>query len=85
MTVTAPEWLTRRGGGLERGSNGIIWFVMFSGQPQYSLTPVPVGEEFGCAIKQTINGLRVASASKAATAEKAVQAGLEDLRQALGW
>jgi hypothetical protein len=85
MAVTAPQWLTQHGGRLERGSDGCTWFVVFGHGPQYSLVPVPVGSQLGCAIKQTINGSRVASASTAPTEDGAIQAGLEDLRQALGW
>jgi hypothetical protein len=85
MAVTTPDWLTRHGGGLERGSDGRTWFVLFGNEPQYSLVPVPVAGRLGSAIKQTINGACVPSASTAATPDEAIQAGLEDLRQALGW
>jgi hypothetical protein len=85
MTLTAPEWLTRHGGALQLASDGRTLFVLFANEAQYSLTPVPVGGQFGCAIRQTINGQRLASNSRAPTAEAALQAGLEDLRQALGW
>jgi hypothetical protein len=84
MALTAPDWLARRSGALQRGSDG-RWYVVFSGQPQYRLEPVPVAGQFGCAIVQTINGERIPSDSRAATAEDAIRAGLEDLRKALGW
>jgi hypothetical protein len=85
MAPTAPDWLTRRGGRLMQGSTGGLWFVVFDNEPQYSLTPVPVAGKFGSAIRQTINGKRIESASTAETPDAAVQAGLEDLRKALGW
>jgi hypothetical protein len=85
MVVSAPEWLTRRGGSVQQASTGGAWFVHFSGQPQYSLVPVPVGNAVGCAIRQTINGKRIESTSTATTPEQALQAGLEDLRKSLGW
>ena len=85
MSVTAPEWLTRRGGRLQMASDKATWFVMFGDEAQYALQPVPVGGEYGCAIRETINGRRIDSTSKAPSPEAAVQAGLEDLRQALGW
>jgi hypothetical protein len=85
MALTAPEWLTKRGGSLRRGSDDRTWFVMLGGQPQYKLVPVPVRGKVGVAISQTINGKRIDSASTAANEEEAVRAGLEDLRKALGW
>jgi hypothetical protein len=85
MALTAPEWLTRRGGGVQYASDKRTWFVLFSDQPQYALVPVPVGGQFGCAIRQTNTGKTVESTSKAPTAEAALQAGLEDLRKVLGW
>ncbi|HYT95636.1 MAG TPA: hypothetical protein VEL76_43355 [Gemmataceae bacterium] len=85
MAVTAPEWLTKRGGSLQPHSDGRTWYFMLRGQPQYKLVPVPVGGKFGCAISQTINGQRVESSSTATSLEDALRAGLEDLRKALGW
>ena len=61
------------------------WFVVFSGQPNYSLAIVPVGGKFGCAIRQTINGRRIESPGAYGTLEEACNAGLDDLRKALGW
>jgi len=85
MQLTAPEWLTRHGGQLQWGSDGRTCFVLFGQNPQYALEPIPVAGRFGCVIRQTINGRRIDCSAQAATAEAALQAGLEDLRQALGW
>jgi hypothetical protein len=85
MSVAVPGWLSQRGGALQMASDKKTWFVMVGGQPQYALQPVPVGGQLGCAIRQTINGRRVESTAKAPTAEAALQAGLEELRNALGW
>jgi hypothetical protein len=83
--LTSPAWLASHGGDLRRGTDGQTWYLTLGDQPQYALTAVPVAGQFGCAIRQTINGRRIESASRAATAEDAMQAGLEDLRQNLGW
>ena len=83
--MSAPDWLTQRGGDLRLGSDGHTWFFSLSGQPHYSLTAVPVGGRFGCAIRQTINGKRVESAGTHATPDEAIRGGLDDLRKALGW
>ncbi len=83
--MTTPDWLTQRGGDLKLGSDGRTWYFLLGGQPQYSLVAVPVDGKFGCAIRQTINGTRIASAGVYATAEEAIRGGLEDLRKALGW
>lgn len=83
--MNTPEWLSKRGGGLKLASDGRTWYVMLNGTPQYSLVPAPVEGKFGCTVKETINGEPVESKSVAATADEALQAGLEDLRKALGW
>ncbi len=83
--MTAPDWLTLRGGSLKLGSDGNRWFVLFAGQPNYSLAVVPVAGKLGCAIRQTINGQRIESAATFATADEALTGGLNDLRKALGW
>jgi hypothetical protein len=85
MAVNAPEWLVKRGGSLQPGPYGETWFVMLQGEPQYKLAPVPVAGKYGCVITQTINGKQIASSAQADSAEGAIQAGLEDLRKALGW
>jgi hypothetical protein len=85
MSLTPPSWLTLHGGRLELASDQRTWFVLLGEQAAYAVVPVPVGGQFGCAIRQANNGRRVESTSKAPTAEAAVQAGLEDLRKALGW
>jgi hypothetical protein len=83
--MTTPEWLKQRGDDLKLGSDGRTWYFLLGGQPQYSLVAVPVHDRFGCAIRQTINGRRIESAGTYASADEAVQGGLEDLRKALGW
>jgi hypothetical protein len=83
--MTPPEWLTQRGGTLKRGSDGSTWYVIFDGKPNYALNAVPVAGEFGCQVKQTINGRRLDSAASYAGADAAIAGGLEDLRKVLGW
>jgi hypothetical protein len=85
MAVTAPDWLVKRGGSLMSGPYGEELFMMFQGEPQYKLAPVPVAGKYGCAITQTINGKPIPSTARADTADAALQGGLEDLRKALGW
>jgi hypothetical protein len=85
MAVNAPEWLVKRGGSLTPGPYGEVWFVMLQGEPQYKLVSVPVAGKYGCAIFQTISGKQIESSARADTADAAIQAGLEDLRKALGW
>ena len=83
--MTAPDWLTQRGGSLKLGSDGKTWFALIAGQPNYSLVASPVTGQFGCTIRQTINGQRVESTGKFATKDEAIHGGLEDLRNVLGW
>ncbi len=83
--MNAPDWLTKRGGTLKLGSDGKTWFILFAGQPNYSLVAVPVGSQFGCSIRQTNNGKQIASDDVAASKDAAVQAGLDALCKSLGW
>ena len=83
--MTAPDWLTQRGGDLKLGSDRRTWYFLFGGQPQYSLVAVPVSGRFGCAIRQTINGKRIDSNGVYGSEEEAIGGGLVDLRKALGW
>jgi hypothetical protein len=85
MALVCPEWLSNHGGTLKLAPDGQTWFVMFDGGPQYALQPVPVKGQFGCLIKQTINGKRVDSAGTYATPEEAIRGGLEDVCKSLGW
>jgi hypothetical protein len=85
MAVTAPEWLTRRGGGLKLASDGRTWYVLLSGEPQYTVVERPVAGKFGAFVKHVNSGKPIDSTSIADTPEGAVVAGLEDLRKALGW
>ena len=83
--MTAPDWLTQRGGSLKLGSDGQRWYVTFAGQPNYSLVAVPVAGKFGCGIRQTINGKRIDCQGTFASKDDAIKGGLEDLRKSLGW
>jgi hypothetical protein len=83
--MTAPDWLTQRGGTLKLGSDGATWYVLFAGQPNYSLAVTPVGGKFGCVIRQTNNGARIESAATFGSADEAIRGGMGDLRKALGW
>jgi hypothetical protein len=85
MAVTAPEWLTRRGGALKLASDGRTWYVLLSGEPQYAAVERPVAGRFGAFIKQVNSGKPIDSTSIADSPEGAVMAGLDDLRKSLGW
>ena len=85
MTVTTPDWLMQRGVHLQESRNGLSWLVYLGKEPQYLLMAVPVKGQFGCRITQTINGRRLDSGATYPSVEAALQGGLEDLRQALGW
>ena len=85
MSVTAPEWLTKRGGELHSGKEQRAWAVYVNNQPQYVLLTSPAGGKFACQVKQTNNGKRLESGTTYPTLDDAVRGGLEDLRKALGW
>jgi hypothetical protein len=83
--MTEPEWLTRRGGKLKMASDGNTRFVVLGGQPEYTVVPRPVANQWGCFIKQTNSGRPIPSSSTAPGEDQALAAGLEELRQYLGW
>jgi hypothetical protein len=85
MPATTPDWLARHGGELRRRTPPNSWAVFLGGEPQYLLAVVPVGGKHGCKVNQSNNGNRLDSGTAYATAEEALQGGLEDLRKALGW
>jgi hypothetical protein len=85
MTVTTPDWLVRRGVHLQKSQNGLSWLVYLGEEPEYLLMAVPVRGQFGCRITQTINGRRLDTGATYPTVEAALEGGLEELRQALGW
>ncbi len=85
MTVTTPDWLTRRNVRLQGSKDGGSWLVYLGAEPQYLLQAVPVKGQFGCRITQTINGRRLDSGAVYPSLDAALHGGLEELRQALGW
>ncbi len=85
MAVATPDWLTQRGCALEKTNAGPGWIVLLGRQPQYRLLVRPAGGRFSCEVTETNNGKRLDRGGVAASADEALAAGLEDLRQALGW
>lgn len=85
MTLTAPEWLTKRGGQLRPASDGQCWVVVFDGQPQYRLRPFPAAGKHGCEVEQMNNGKRLKPGSTCPSSDDALRGGLEELRKTLGW
>jgi hypothetical protein len=84
-TVAAPEWLTKHGGELRPSKDGRSRMAFFANQLQYVLALDPVKGKYGCRVIQSINGRRLDRGGSYETPEGAFQAGLEVLREALGW
>ncbi len=85
MPVATPEWLKARGADLHPSKDGHTWTVSFAGLPQYLLEPLPAGGKFNCRVTQTVNGKRLEGTGTYATYEDALNGGLADLRNILGW
>lgn len=85
MAVTAPDWLSSRGGSILESRDGHSWSVHLRGEPQYLLEPLPAQGKFSCRILQTINGKRLDGGGTWASHEEALKGGLEELRNSLGW
>jgi len=85
VTLKAPDWLVQHGGDVRLGSDGQTWYVYFGPAPDYALNVVPVGNKFGCKIRQTNNGRLLANDEPSAGPEEALRDGLEQLGKTLGW
>ena len=85
MALTAPEWLTKRGGDVRPSTVGDSWLVLVGGEPQYRLVPAPADGKHSCQVIQTVNGKRLDTGGTFDTPDDACRSGLEDLRRALGW
>lgn len=85
MSATTPDWIKTRNGDLKGSKDGHSWTVYFAGQPQYLLEPIPAKGKFACRVRQTINGKRLDKGGVWASPAEALQGGLGDLREALGW
>jgi hypothetical protein len=85
MAMSTPDWLSQRGGELVPSKDGRSWSVYFAGQLQYLLLPVPAKGNYGCRITMTGNGKRLDGPNTASTPDQALQGGLTQLREALGW
>jgi hypothetical protein len=85
MAVTTPDWLSKHEGELRAGTGGRTWLVVLNGEPQYRLVPFPASGKYSCHVTQTVNGKRLDKGGIFPSVDEAVQGGLEDLRQALGW
>ena len=83
--MNAPEWLTRRDGSVRPYLNDATWLVLLSGHPQYRLFGTPAEGGYTCAITQTNNGHRLDGGKKYATIGTALEGGLEELKERLGW
>lgn len=83
--VATPDWLAKRGGVLQPGTQEGTWLVLLDDSPHYRLTPVPVAGKYGCEVVQTVNGRRVQGNGTYPVIDDAIRGGLEDLRKALGW
>ena len=85
MTVTTPDWLSKRNVHLQGSKDGQSWLVYLDKEPQYLLLAVPVKGQFGCRITQTINGRRLDAGATYSSLDAALHGGLDELRKALGW
>jgi hypothetical protein len=85
MTIPNPNWLTKRGGELRRGVTENTWQVLLNGSFAYQLFVTPAKGQFTCVVTQTNNGKRLDKESTFPTADAALEGGLAELRDAVGW
>jgi hypothetical protein len=85
MTSETPDWLAQRGGRIEPGTQADTWIVIISGRPLYRLEVRPALGQYDYWLTQTVNGRTTAGDKRFSTREDAVRAGLQALRENLGW
>ena len=83
--MTAPDWLTARGGGLKNGLTDNVLFVTLDSHPQWRLDALPARGRFTCAVIQTTNGRRLDGGKEYPNKEAALAGGVDELRAHLGW
>ena len=83
--MTAPDWLTTRGGEMSPGLNERTWLITLSGHPMYRLVAGPAKGKFTCTVTQTNNGKRLDAGAEYPNLPGALSGGLEELRTKLGW
>ena len=84
MTIPTPDWLTKRGGELRRGPTG-PWLALVNGGLAYQLFVAPAKGQFTCVVTQTVSGKRLDKGTTFPAADAALDGGLAELREALGW
>lgn len=85
MKLDAPIWLTSRRGGVSLGLNDSTWLVTVEGLQQYRLYAAPAKGQFTCSVTHSYNGKKIDGGKIYPTAEAALNGGLEELREHLGW
>jgi len=85
MSVATPDWIKTHNGDLKGSKDGHSWMVWLAGQPLYLVEPLPAKGRFACRVTQTNNGKRLDRGGVWPSRDEALQGGLADLREALGW
>ncbi len=83
--MNTPSWLELRNASIRPGLNGSTQLILLSGHPQYKMVAVPAVGKFTCVITQTNNGKRLDGQKTYNNEEEALNGGLEELREKLGW
>ena len=84
-TITTPDWLSLRGGKIRPGVNADTWLILLSNMQEYAAVVAPAAGKFTCAVTLRNNGRRLDKGTVYPTAEAALQGGLDELKQSLGW
>lgn len=85
MAVGTPDWMKQRGGELKASIDGSAVSVYLNGTPLYLLVPIPARGKFACRITQTNNGRRLDKEATWGSPAEAIEGGLKQLRDTLGW
>ncbi len=83
--LASPNWLTQRNGGIREGLNQQTVLVTLNGHPMYRLYVTTASGKHTCVVTQTNNGKRLDANKIYDSPGAALNGGLEELRQALGW
>lgn len=83
--MTPPDWLKQRNGDLRPGTTPTVRLVTLDGHPHYRLAVMTAKGKFTCAVTQMNNGRRLDGGAVYESSDKALDGGLAELGEKLGW
>jgi len=83
--MLTQDWLTIRDAEIRPSANGQSWLVYQGGKFLYVIAAIPADGKFSNKIMVSFNGHQIQKGQIYETAQEALEGGLEELREYLGW